>query len=321
MSQRDLRLFFKIILDKIFNLWYSIYMIKINEQAQRFMDHIQTRRRDPAKVKTIAAYRSYLDNWVLPYLGKMNVKDVENGTLKAFIAQISPKLAATTVTAVVSLVKSIVSSAVDENGNELYPRKWNNEFIDLPLIKKTNLDAPVIGGEAVFQAISRAFAIDRALYSLLAGSGLRIGEALALRSSDWDKQNAIINVNSTLLPDGTIQESPKTESGVRQVDINQQLNQYLINNLSNDGTGRIFPVTMRTAYNRLFKDGLDTGFHAFRRFRRTHLEIQNVPGGFVRYWMGHADRDVDDSYVKVSNDLVARKQWAERAGLGFELPQ
>jgi len=35
----------------------------------------------------------------------------------------------------VNLTKLIVSSAIDDNGDELYPRKWNNDFIDLPVIE------------------------------------------------------------------------------------------------------------------------------------------------------------------------------------------
>lgn len=283
------------------------------------MDQIQTRRREPAKAKTIKAYRSYLDNWVLPYLGKMNLKDVENGTLKAFVAQIHPRLAPTTVTAVVGLVKKIVASAVDSNGNQVHPRTWNNDFMDLPLVKTGDMDAPVIPLKTLLGAIGRAPAMDQALYSLLAGSGLRIGEALALQESSWDRENAIIHVNSTLLPDDTIQESPKTEAGIRQVDLTPELNRFLISKLVLNGNGRVFPNSMRTAYNRLERVGIVLGFHSFRRFRATHLETQNVPRAYVRYWLGHSRENVTDGYMKVENDLVGRRHWAAQAGLGFSL--
>ena len=29
----------------------------------------------------------------------------------------------------------VLASAVDEQGDEIYPRKWNHEFIDLPEVK------------------------------------------------------------------------------------------------------------------------------------------------------------------------------------------
>ena len=286
------------------------------------MDQIQTRRREPAKAKTIKAYRSYLDNWVLPYLGKANLKDVENGTLKAFVAQIHPRLAPTTVTAVVGLVKKIVASAVDPNGNQLYPRTWNNEFIDLPVVRDEDVNAPTIGREGLQEAISRAQHFGSYIHgflALLASSGLRVGEALALQAQDWDRDQAIIRVNSTLV-DGKIQDSPKTEAGYRQVDLDPVLNAYL-NKEVIWREGRLFPVDERTAYNHLQdRAGLNTGFHAFRRFRRTQLESQNVPQGLSSYWLGHSIPGVAGRYVKFENNLIARKQWAEKAGLGFELP-
>ena len=285
------------------------------------MDQIQSRRREPAKAKTLKAYRSYLDNWVIPYLGKMNLRDVENGTLKAFVAQIHPHLAPTTVTAVVGLVKKIVASAVDPNGNQLYPRTWNNEFIDLPVVRDEDVNAPTIEGNALQQAFSASRPGDKALYALLAGSGLRIGEALALRRSDWDAQAGTFCVKSTLLQDGTIQESPKTEAGFRQVDVTRELNQYLISNLSaKNDNDRIFPVEMRTAYNHLKQNGITTGFHSFRRFRITHLASQNVPSGIISYWAGHSAANITERYQKFENDIAVRKEWCEKAGLGFELP-
>jgi len=296
--------------------------MRMTEQAQAFMDQIQSRRREPAKAKTLKAYRSYLDNWVIPYLGKMNLRDVENGTLKAFVAQIHPHLAPTTVTAVVGLVKKIVASAVDPNGNQIYPRTWNNEFMDLPVVKSSDLDAPLLPLQTLSEALrTTQSGQDRSLYILLAGSGLRVGEALSLTWANWNRENAVIHVKNTLLPDGTIQNSPKTEAGIRQVDLNQELNKFLIAALpKNDDDERIFPVEMRTAYNHLERAGIGLGFHSFRRFRATHLETQNVPRAYIRYWLGHSRESVTDGYMKVENDLIGRKQWTAQAGLGFNLP-
>jgi hypothetical protein len=32
----------------------------------------------------------------------------------------------------VPVVKMVVASAVDKQGEQIYPRKWNHDFIDLP---------------------------------------------------------------------------------------------------------------------------------------------------------------------------------------------
>jgi hypothetical protein len=36
----------------------------------------------------------------------------------------------------------VVASAVDEQGEEIYARKWNAEFIDLPVVKKEKQNTP-----------------------------------------------------------------------------------------------------------------------------------------------------------------------------------
>jgi integrase len=61
------------------------------------------------------------------------------------------------------------------------------------------------------------------------------------------------------------------------------------------------------------------GFHAFRRFRVTHLRKNMVPEDLIKFWIGHAPQTVTDVYSKVKNDVQFRRGVAEKVGLGFEL--
>ena len=76
----------------------------------------------------------------------------------------------------------VVALAVDNEGEQLHPRKWNHEFIDLPLV--TEQRRPTFSAEEVAKIVSAAEGQLRVLYSLLAGTGLRIGEVLALEVRD-----------------------------------------------------------------------------------------------------------------------------------------
>ena len=49
----------------------------------------------------------------------------------------------------VPVVKMLVASAVDEQGEEIYPRKWNNEFIDLPVVEKDKQNTPSFSAEVM----------------------------------------------------------------------------------------------------------------------------------------------------------------------------
>jgi integrase len=80
----------------------------------------------------------------------------------------------------------------------------------------------------------------------------------------------------------------------------------------------MFPQSERQ-YRRKFKAlGLE-GFHSLRRFRITHLQLANVPETLVKFWAGHAAKDITARYTKVGSEISARKDWSEKAGLGFSL--
>ena len=62
------------------------------------------------------------------------------------------------------------------------------------------------------------------------------------------------------------------------------------------------------------------GFNIFRRFRLTHLETSGCPEALKHFWSGHAPRHVSERYIKLNQDRDYRLMWAEKIGLGFELP-
>lgn len=62
------------------------------------------------------------------------------------------------------------------------------------------------------------------------------------------------------------------------------------------------------------------GFNIFRRFRLTHLEKSDCPDALKHFWSGHAPKHISERYVKLGQDRDFRLMWAERIGLGFELP-
>jgi len=300
-------------------------------QAETFLAGIQNRRRNPARAATVKAYRSFLNGHILPLIGEKEVSQVENGTLKSLVVElVKSGLKPASITSVVSVVKQVVGSAVDENGNQLYPRKWNNDFLDLPVIKAAEQDAPIVPVKKLQEALGRAQGQDKALYALLAGTGLRIGECLSLmigpddgKNSFWIPESRMLTIRTTLTG-GKIQPSPKTEAGIRQVDLDPRLNDFLLSHLETT-PGLLFKseiggtVRTNTAYEHLRSVGIKEGFHAFRRFRLTHLDAVGVPQGLQRYWGGHAAGDVHESYVKMKEKIQERKDWAVRAGLGFEL--
>lgn len=76
------------------------------------------------------------------------------------------------------IVKMVVASATDEQGEEVYPRKWNNKLIRMPKVNKKKQRTPSFTGEVVTDIVQRTEEEKyRVLFALLASSGLRFGEA------------------------------------------------------------------------------------------------------------------------------------------------
>ena len=297
-------------------------------QSKKFLETLETRKRNPVKPRTIKAYQSYLRTWILPTLGSTDLASFENGAMRTFVRTLSP-LAPATVVSIANLVKEIVASAQDANGNQLYPRAWNNDFMDLPVVSSRDQKTPVITQEGLQEAISRAVGQFGPLYALLAGTGLRISEGLALRVGPDDGKGSFwLSGENKLIIRGQVQDgvfiAPKTEAGFREVDIHADLN-ALLGALRRTAGSYLFVsesvhsgghLPLPTAYDAAKKDGIP-GFHSLRRFRVTRLREVSAPEDLLKFWIGHSGKDISDRYSKLAENVAIRKQWAEKAGLGF----
>ena len=305
--------------------------MKVRDQWEVFILQLKIRTRRPCKPATIAAYESFWRVWIEPHLGNMDLSKLENGAMRQFVSVLTQaKLSPASIVNIIQVVKGIVASAVDSNGNEKYARTWNNDFMDLPIIVKEDQETPILDAGAVQGAILEASGQYAPLFALLAATGLRINEALALKmgshpeSSYWSPRQSKLVIRKGLYRGQ--EQSPKTVSGVREVDLAPRINDYLISCLKDRAPGDFLftnhnggPLCLQSVYDAKKELGLP-GLHSFRRFRITHLEKMDVPRGLAMFWTGHAAGDVHEIYIKMGKDIKARKDWAEKAGIGFELP-
>src|SRR5258708_11165236 len=165
--------------------------ITVQEAADAWLVRLETRRRKPAKPATINTFRSYIRAHI-GAIGQQEIASFGNAQMRDFVAHLSEKkLAPKTIMEVSNAVRQIISSVVDVEGDEVFPRKWNSEFIDAPIVEKQN--TPTVTSAEIEQAIAKASEVDAALYVLLAASGLRIGEALALRIGPSETSSCFYN--------------------------------------------------------------------------------------------------------------------------------
>jgi integrase len=299
------------------------------EQAKWFLKNSVNRKRRPAKPATVANWQCCVTKWLNPNIGELPLASINNGVVKTLVVKMHvAKLSAQTMTTYVNLVKLIVGSAIDDNGDELFPRKWNNDFIDLPVIE--NQKQPTFTAETMTAIAEKASGQDQVLYVLLAGTGLRVGEALGLEIKHLSADCRTITVEQSCWQ-GSIQ-IPKTKSAYRQVDVSSDIASLLKQFIGDRKSGLIFangagkPLSQTNVVRRSLHPILEelgvpkTGFHAMRRFRATWLRKQRTPEDLIRFWLGHAKSSMTDGYSKLSDDIDYRREIAEKIGTGFTVP-
>jgi integrase len=305
--------------------------IVFRKQAEWWLNQVQARKRRPVRPSTLAGFASYLNNWLNPNLGDMPLSSVNNLIVKQLAvkmtaAGLSPK----TMSNIVQVVKMIVASALNENGEQVYPRTWNHDFIDLPEVR--NQRQPTFS-EGVMKIIAaNSEGRERMLFVLLGASGMRIGEALGLEIDKHISPDfSILHIRQKVW-NGRVQPFLKTQNGVRDIDLHSSIAAMLRTFAGSRTSGFLFcskngkallqSNILRHWLHPLLEEAKQpkAGAHAFRRFRTTWLRKQHTPEDLIRFWLGHANGSITDAYSKLHEDVAFRKKVAEQVGIGFELP-
>jgi integrase len=126
----------------------------------------------------------------------------------------------------------------------------------------------------------------------------------------------------------------KTDAGYRDIDLCSALARMLDDYIGDRKEGFLFQTRSGKMLSpeSFYRDGLKTifkrmgrtrvRFTAFRRFRESVLLRSECRQVLIDYWMGHENPDMSARYGRqLLEDVKYRKEWAEKVGLGFELPQ
>jgi integrase len=305
------------------------------EQATIWLGQMKNRKRKPVAPSTLANWEGCLENWLNPNIGDTPLDRIKNLALKNLgIKMLEGGLGESAIRGYTNVVKMVVASAVNEEGEQLFPRKWNHAFIDLPKLGKPK--QPCFSSDVVTKIVAGARKEKyQLLFALCAGTGLRFGEALGIQVQHISPDCSTIKIVQKAWR-SEIHDFLKTDSGTREIDLCPALAVTLKRYLEKFGeklkSDLLFQsksgkplhqsnVLRRTLHPILQNLNQPTcGCHAFRRFRVTHLRRNGVPEDLIHFWLGHAAGSVTDHYSKLKDDLQFRKQVAVRVGLGFELP-
>jgi integrase len=306
------------------------------EQATVYLQWAVTRNREP--IKDAASIKAAFNKWILPAIGDMPLGNVNNVTVKPLVDKMkkSKSLSARTVNKYVEYIKQVVASLKDgETGEPIHKRKWDSSVMDLPIVNQKEQRRPSLRASAVSQLVKESEGEEQALYVLLAASGMRISEALALETKHLTNGGRTIEVRQQVDRDTPhVVSCLKTNAAYCDIDLHPDVAEFL-QRFIGERKGLLFVTRNRTPHlhnnigerwltERLRKMGLDEpgmGWHAFRRFRKTWLRGKRCQEDINIFWMGHKPKTMSEVYSHLFEEVGLRLAEAKAVGFGFELPK
>jgi integrase len=320
----------------------SNHGVTFREQAAVWLAQMRNRRRKPVAPSTLATWECALENWIYPNIGNMPLDAINNLELKNLVTKMvaSGKLGAHAIRSYILPVKMVLASATDKQGELLYPRQWNQKFIDAPRVEKP--EPPAFTGGVVTGIVAVRVPPKKKwvtmFFALCGAGGLRFGECLGIDLKHISPDCSTIKIQQKVWQ-GRVQQFLKTDESRREIDLHSSVAAMLREFIGERKSGLLFrsrtgkPLSQSNILRRWLHpilkklnwehmDGrTTTGAHAFRRFRDTYLKNYTpTPLGLINFWLGWAGEGMSNLYDKIRHDVEFRKEVAERAGLGFELP-
>lgn len=342
-------------------------LVTFAEQGEVYLEQLATRGEHGASPHTLEGFRLCLSNWLNPMIGTLPLEKVnslelkrvvarmkqnglmprieqeerEKGTPDGKITQMRKKgLSASSIHRYVLVAKLVVASAVDEQGEFLYPRRWNNKFIELPKISKKNMNTPSFSSEIMTGLANYRIPRERGIFTLSGCAGTRISEILAVEiDKHISKDFRTLKIEQQVVR-GKVVPWLKTDAAYRQIDLDSDGAEALKKIVGDRTSGFLFrtrtgkPVDTNNIYFHLHRALKELGFvnpftgdhragnHAFRRFRNTWLRNNTqCSEGLRKFWLGHAGEDMGDLYDKIQENLPFRLEMAEKCGHGFQIPE
>jgi len=249
---------------------------------------------------------NHLKKHINPVFGSLPLDLITETSVQEFITKLHKGgLAPKSTLNIVGVIKLVVGQRV-----------WRDWTLKMPA--NPHQEQPYFTQEQMTNIIKKTPVKYQALFSLLAGTGMRIGEACGLHVSDIDLVKNIITIRRSVW--GGKEQEPKTSNAHRRVTIDQTLSEVLKTHINAKSTGYLFPnrkkgpLCANNVAKRVLKPVLEElkiegSFHSFRHGRVSILQQKGVPSDLVREWIGHSSLRMTSKYTHFSDDF--RKEIVE----------
>jgi len=309
-----------------------------NQLIAPFMEKwLETFKRPAVKLNTYLVQERNVRLNILPRWGNYRLKDITRPEYQQWINELREKYSEGTVRRIHSIFSNAINDAVYEFGilrdNPLKKIKIaKEESEDSGKIKFFTVDEMNRFLDACIPAKHAKYKHSRhhyALFYLLAHTGLRIGEALALTWDDIDLKDGTVSVTKTLIyPLNTDPRvtTPKTKSSIRKIQLDEETIQVMkayrlnqketilrygfkrseLNLVFHQQDGRWLRINVVRDYMKEVcrRIGLPVlSPHALRHSHAVHLLEAGASIKYVQERLGHASIKTTERYLKVTKKI------------------
>jgi integrase len=206
--------------------------------------------------------------------------------------------------------------------------------LDQPVVNQKEQRRPSLKAKTINQLVEESEGDEQALYVLLASSGMRILEALAIERRNFTNGGCTIQVRQQVHCEKPLIVSyRKTDAAYRDIDLHSEIAEYLrvftcgkdgLLCKARNGTPHLHNnieerwLTERLKAMQLDEPGM--GWHAFRRFRNTWLRERRCQEDIKNFWMGHKPRTMSEVYSHLFEEVELRIAEGAQVGVGFDIP-
>lgn len=267
-------------------------MIKVADYAAYWLQSVEAGvKAGTLKARTLSHYQAILDRHVLRTLGGTRVRDLTKARLKALlIDKLEAGLAPSTVSIIHRTARVMLTSAVDDGVLLANPASRLGRTLRLVPSKATRQEEiKAMTAEQLSDFLETSRQREPRWYPLLlllARTGLRIGEALALQWDDVDLAGRALRVARTLADDGNRVDLPKSGHG-RDVDMSLQLTATLRTHDTSQKANALRAGAGTPAWIFPSETGSPLDPHNVRRAFRRILKLAKLPPHFTPHCLRH----------------------------------
>lgn len=195
---------------------------------------LQNYKKNSIKPTTYSSYECVVLKHIIPELGGYKLIDLRNEMVQRFVNNLVDKGIRTSyITSMTSILKAALEQAVE---NDLISKNPANK-IKMPLKQEIDRRVLCVDEQEKFMEAAKEYRYGN-MFLLILGTGLRIGEALALTWNDIDFDRCLLSVNRTYIEyveylDGKTNRKsgvgePKTMTSKRTIPLIPRLRDMLV---------------------------------------------------------------------------------------------